>query len=42
VTVDEGDRRLQDRQPPLERAGGGLVRIATFLGPAPQPFDVVT
>ena len=41
LTVDEGDRRFQDRHAPLQRARRCLVRVAALLGPPPQALHVV-
>ena len=42
LAVDERDRRLQDRHPPLKRAGCRLVRLPALFGTPPEAFDILS
>ena len=41
LAVDERDRGLQNRHPPLKRAGCRFVRIPTLFGTPPEALDIL-
>src|SRR5262245_40870553 len=42
LAVDEGDRRLEDRQTPVQRMGRRLVRVAPLVASPLQPGNIVS